>query len=254
MEEPEETEAPEETPEATEEVTPAATAEATQNPEQTPAPTNAPEQTPVPSAEEAEASATPTAEAEASATPTAEGEATPTPTIAASPTPTAEAEEVEYPAIDFGSFYASDMKITIQAPEGAFAEGTEVTVSEVSASTAMGLVEDAVDENAQIAEVKAVDITFTDKDGNEVQPLVPISVLFSQADLDGNSFAVYHADEGEVEKVADLVSADGGAISADAFSMYVLVGINSVNIGEMATYTMYQGETIKIYADTTDAS
>ncbi len=72
------------------------------------------------------------------------------------------AEELRYPAVDFGSYYVSDMQVTINAPEGAFPEGTVVAVREVSVNTAMDIVEDAVDESAVIAEVKAVDITFTD--------------------------------------------------------------------------------------------
>ncbi len=163
-------------------------------------------------------------------------------------------EVITYPAVNFGSFYVSNMNVAISAPEGAFPEGTKVSVNEVSVSAALNAVEDAIEDNVEIAEVKAVDITFTDKNGNEIQPLVPISVSFSQANLDGNSFAVYHADGSDVEKVADLNSADGGAIKADSFSMYVLVGVNSVNIGEMASYTMYQGETITVYADTTDTN
>jgi len=160
--------------------------------------------------------------------------------------------EEKYPAIDFGSYTVGRMKVAISAPAGAFPKGTSVTVKGVASSAVKDVVENALAENEEIKDIKAVDITFTDVNGEEIQPLKDISVVFSNADLDGEEFAVYHIDDDKtVEKITELDSADGGAIETDSFSIYVVVGTETVNISELLgkTYTMYVGQKIKVYSD-----
>lgn len=134
-----------------------------------------------------------------------------------------ESEEVnELPAYDFGTFEAGGMKVSISAPEGAFPEGTTVEV--VAASYSEEKLEGQLADDESVVDAKAVDITFYN-DGEEIQPEKAIYVVFSDADLEGDNVAVYHEEkDGEIVEVdATGTSADGAAIMADSFSVYIVV-------------------------------
>ena len=209
------TEAPTEAPEVTAKPVVEATKEPVAEATKVPEAEVTPEATVVP---EAEMTATPEVVVEATATPAIEAEATP------EAEENGEVENIFYPAIDFGTKTVSGLNVTISAPEGAFPEGTEVYISAVTSSSAKAMVADAVEEDAEVVSAKAVDITFRDKNGNEIQPLTAIKVSFSNANLSGEEFAVYHADDnGEVEKVSDC-GADGAMVEVSEFSIYIVVG------------------------------
>ena len=139
-----------------------------------------------------------------------------------------EEEEVKYPAQDFeGS--ASGVDVTVHAPEGALPEGATMKVSSVGIiqmAQVKSAVKDEMGNNAKV--VKAVDITFYDADGNEIEPEEALSVSFNSAKFaDKDDLSVVHIDDNKnAEKVSDKVVENNGeevAFKADQFSIYVVV-------------------------------
>ena len=141
---------------------------------------------------------------------------------------TPDKEEVTYAEQSFEGT-AGAVSVTVYAPEGALPEGTTMKVKSVGVfgmSSVKKAVKDELGSNAEV--VKAVDITFYDKDGAEIQPEKAVSVSFDSAKFeDLDQPAVVHIDDSKkAEKLADkLVDADGSevAFTADSFSVYVVV-------------------------------
>ena len=91
--------------------------------------------------------------------------------------------------------------VMVYAPEGAFPEGTAMTVNDVEDAQTIETIANAVSEEAlpdipstssdaagagsvQVKSVFAVDITFYDADGLEIEPCVPVKVVLSPVEVD----------------------------------------------------------------------
>ena len=72
-------------------------------------------------------------------------------------------EEITYPAVSFEK-EVNGMTVKINAPEGALPEGASVSVTTVAASEIEDAVKAKMGDEYEV--IKAVDITFFDKDGN----------------------------------------------------------------------------------------
>jgi len=131
-------------------------------------------------------------------------------------------EEDSYPAQSF-SRTVNGMTVKISAPEGALPEDSSVKVKAIKASQ----IEDAVDnliEGGQV--VKAVDITFYNKEGKEIEPKKNVSVTFTSSAFKGlNDPQVVHIkDNGAAERVSgSSVSGSKASFKSDDFSVYVVV-------------------------------
>lgn len=119
------------------------------------------------------------------------------------------------------------MRISIEANEGAFPEGTTVTIKPIEDDGLAEQVAPAI--SGQVVKVQAVDITFYDADGNEIEPRIPIRVTmrpFTETEAD-NVGVVHVGSDGVVSAVEtqkDVAQPDQGiAFSADSFSTYALV-------------------------------
>ena len=160
------------------------------------------------------------------ADPTEEPTIEPTPT--ATPTPT---EDQEAPSdMEFEASTKSGIAVHVKAPAGAFAEGVTMTVTDVKDKDVMDEASETVDEGREIKDVLAVDITFTDADGNEVEPAegyeieVTISVP-KKLQPEGDEFSLLHISDDGVSEVEDAeVSKSGAAFTTDSFSIFVLTG------------------------------
>lgn len=161
-------------------------------------------------------------------------------TVAESETATEEtSEDVEnsnensvFPAQDF-SGEANDVAVTVNAPEGAFPEGTTMNVTEAEESSVQAAA-DAV--NASTSDVTAVEITFT-ANGEEIEPAVPVKVTLESAQIaDMEAPVVVHVDdEAQAEVIADT-TVENGAVSfdADEFSVYAVAVARNDNNDETA--------------------
>ncbi|MCR4951937.1 MAG: hypothetical protein K6A40_11515, partial [Solobacterium sp.] len=192
---------PEQTPETVEEPAPAE--EPVTDPETTPEPTAVPEETPVP---------------------TAEPETTPEPTVLPEVTP--EIAAVTYPAAEFEETIKDFVTVKASAEEGTFPEGTKMILTPVEEEEVRDTVEEAVD--SKVRKIIAVDITFKDKDGKEVEPLKVINVTMSSPMVkeEESTPEVVHIDDkgkGTVVEQSEEESAEDEVIfTTDTFSVYVI--------------------------------
>ena len=131
-------------------------------------------------------------------------------------------EEITYPAVSF-SDKAGLVSVSVSAPEGAFPQGTRMKVTPVFTGEVKNAVEEAVD--GTVKKYRAVDITFYNAAGQEIEPLVPISVVLSASDIaDEDAVIVHMPDAGDAEVVEDTAVVGAGvAFESDAFSVYVVV-------------------------------
>ena len=131
-------------------------------------------------------------------------------------------EEVKYPAQTF-SESAGGVSVAVSAPEGALPEGATMKVEAVKSSEVDKAVEELID-NGTV--VKAVDITFYDKEGKEIEPNKNVSVNMTSAAFKGlDAPAVVHIkDNGDAEKVDNgTVTGSKATFRSDDFSIYVVV-------------------------------
>ena len=142
---------------------------------------------------------------------------------------------------------ADGMTVSVYAPEGAFPEGTTMVVTPIYdqgiLDTAAGLVTDTV------KSVQAVDITFYDAEGNAIEPAAPIKVTMTSAAIaEADDAVVVHVDnEGAVNVVDGETGSDTVAFESDAFSVYVIIGTESLTTryitaeGDTYTITVFYG-------------
>ncbi len=120
--------------------------------------------------------------------------------------------------------------ITVKSPEGALEEGWTLDVEKVSAKSVKSAIEGAVEDADAIEEIKAFDITIYDKDGNAIQPDGSVQVSFSGTGIKGDAAEVYHVDDSQkkAEKVCDATTNSNVEFEAEHFSIYAVVGSNTV--------------------------
>ena len=143
------------------------------------------------------------------------------------------AEEVTAPAVPMPAQSwertASGIKVSVEAPEGAFPENTKIAVTPVNGNSLKDTVSDAV--SGEVLEVQAVDITFFDADGNEIEPALPIRVVMTPAETQNaeEKTNVVHIDldqqTAEVIEQAAGTETDNSEVvfDADAFTIYAIV-------------------------------
>ena len=120
--------------------------------------------------------------------------------------------------------------VTVSAPEGALEDGWTLQVKKVSVKSIKSAIEDAVEDADAIEEIKAFDITIYGKDGNAIQPDGSVQVSFSGTGIKGDAAEVYHVDDSKkkAEKVCDATTNSKVEFEAEHFSIYAVVGSNTV--------------------------
>ena len=139
----------------------------------------------------------------------------------------AEAEAVEpAPACPAQKFEgrAAGVSVTVTAGEGAFPEGTTMVVRPVEDAATLNGIADTVQEDfVDVKRVHAVDIAFYNADGEEIEPLVPISVVMAVDELEENEEAVVvHVDDEGAAEVVD--ASDAPAVDALALDVEMPAG------------------------------
>lgn len=139
-----------------------------------------------------------------------------------------------------------DVTVTVEAPEGAFPADTYMILTAVEdedilAAAAAAVVEGEeieTDDNTNrtttykkdVKQIRAVDITFYDVNGNEIQPLIPISVNMTGDFLDEvQSADIIHMENNSAEPVENAEKEENDvSFAADSFSTYVVVGSDKI--------------------------
>ena len=154
------------------------------------------------------------------------------------------------------------MHVSVKAPEGAFPEGTTMSIKAISADAVRSKVEDALQKDKDLADnakqMKAVDITFYDKDHKEIEPAKEVEVLMTSDTVGSIKHPVLvHIDKDEkkdatILKKVDVVDQDEKdktkgskntlKFEADVFSPYVIVEATSLDTSVITA----SGETYKI--------
>ena len=124
---------------------------------------------------------------------------------------------------------AGGIKVSVEAPEGAFPENTRIAVTPVNGNSLMDTVSDAV--NGEVLEVQAVDITFFNEEGREIEPAAPIRVTMTPAETEyaEEKANVVHVDI--AQQTAELIEQAEGTetdntevvFDAEAFTIYAIV-------------------------------
>ncbi|MBP5261526.1 MAG: LPXTG cell wall anchor domain-containing protein [Clostridiales bacterium] len=138
--------------------------------------------------------------------------------------------------VDFSAVTASGITVNVTAPEGAFPEGAVMSASDVDDEDVIALAASNVSEDKELKSAVAVDITFTDSEGNEIEPAegfdVNVSIAFPEnRNLSGSEFSLYHVDEGSaVEVEGAQVSQNEASFTTDSFSIYVVTATGTRNM------------------------
>lgn len=137
---------------------------------------------------------------------------------------------------------ANGVDVYVSAPEGAFPEGTLMVLKAVDAAAVENQVRKVVD--GDITKMLAVDISFVDASGKEIEPLKAIDVSMTSAEIDTQKAAIVHIpDSGDAQLVKGVeLSANKVSFKSEMFSVYVVV-----ETGEDArlfvNFVQYGGET-----------
>ncbi len=132
------------------------------------------------------------------------------------------------------------MIVSVEAEEGAFPKGTTMRAEYTDEKKVIDSITDEVKDGTRwtIASMRAVDITFTDEDGFEIEPLIPIRVTFTDNDLEPTkkdkdlAATLIHVDQQGDTSVVDPTDdrlleskpEDNQVVfDADAFSVYAIV-------------------------------
>lgn len=160
-------------------------------------------------------------------------------------------EKVNYPVFE-GIAEAGGVTVTVKAVEGVLPEGTKVVAKDVSSSEIESVISDAVEEDKEVVNTTAIDVTLQDQDGNEVQPVEgrDVIVTFSgiSASDEATSMAVYHVDDAVslADKVTgDRTVSDSIVFTAGHFSIYTVVQEENITTGS-ENYQMFVGDTLVI--------
>ena len=147
-----------------------------------------------------------------------------------------EETEAEVPIVmKFSGISESGVEVMASADVGTFPEGTVMTVSDIDHDEAVKAAKDSLDADTEMLDAVAVDISFSDKDGNEIEPCADTTVqaqiiLPDEMKLKDGEFSLLHiADSGDVQKVENAdVSETGAEFVAEEFSIYVVTSSGEV--------------------------
>ena len=131
---------------------------------------------------------------------------------------------------------AGKLTVKIHAAEGILPAGTVAEVKELDADAKKEFAEKAAADagSEELFVAAAVDITFKDKDGNEIQPAGMVDVIFEDM-ADDKDVTVYHATDDEISGVEKVESKKVGSditISNDKFSPYGVLKASGRNTSE----------------------
>ena len=128
------------------------------------------------------------------------------------------------------------VQVSVTAEKGALPAKTTMEVEEITDADVLKAITEAVD--GEITSVQAVDITFKDYYGNEVEPAKPVQVTMTSKDIEGSESQVVHVDdEGKASVVEQKETADDATVvfDADAFSVYAVVGMETITVPFVAS-------------------
>ena len=161
---------------------------------------------------------------------------------------TPEEAEIAYPAQHFEQT-ASGMSVVVDAPEGAFPEGTTMVVRDVEDAQTLSNIEDTVSEDfVEVTRVHAVDISFW-HDGVEIEPRVAISVMMSVPEVEDEEEAVVvHVDDAGAAEVVDSQGEAQNGATGVAMEMPANAQSDAPAEGEGVETQSFEADSFSVYA------
>ncbi len=175
-------------------------------------------------------------------------------------------------ATEFSGVTDSGITVRAVADENAFPADTVMTVSDIAREEAVKAAADSLGKEEDALDAVAVDISFRDADGTEIEPAPESSVqvqitLPEELRLGSGAYSLLHvSDEGDVQTVENAsVSADGAEFVTGSFSVFVFVSGNPQPLGDITMingqkadnnsasnpYLVYVGDTLEVFMDGT---
>jgi len=142
------------------------------------------------------------------------------------------------------------VRVYVVAEPGTFPVGTTMSVADVYDQNTINMISSAAEENAEeneeVSGIQAVDITFFDAEGNEIQPQKPIRVtMASDLVVESENPVIYHVDnktQPQKPVAEEIKQVDENALvvhpqenevvfEADKFSIYAIVKMETLTGG-----------------------
>ena len=140
-------------------------------------------------------------------------------------------------AQEFSAEVDNEIWVGVSAPEGALPVGTSMVVTRVTDEEVLQTVSDAVDEEPglNVTGVQAVDITFFDCYGREIEPKIPVTVTMASDMVKESESVVVHLDhEGETEIIESEINEENHKVfEAESFSVYGIVSVDELPEGNI---------------------
>lgn len=140
--------------------------------------------------------------------------------------------------------------VKAETDEGVFDTDVTMTVRDIGYDEVIDNVSDTLGEDIEVRGLVAVDISFVDEYGNELEPVegsvVNVSItLPEEAALEGEDYALIHVDDdGDAEEIrgADITSTDAEFVT-DSFSIYIVTSIGERDKDRVHAYIKTAGGT-----------
>ena len=150
------------------------------------------------------------------------------------------------------------LKVIVDAPEGALPEGTTMeakwvdTAKEKNAEV-QAVVEEAVAKktDAEIAQVQAVDITFRDADGNEVEPQKKVTVTFASPQItseDTQQLLVHVESDREAKERAERQGKDAYQIEGEVINPLTAKQLDKRDLAANDDELVFDADQFSVYA------
>lgn len=148
--------------------------------------------------------------------------------------------------------FSRPITVHVEAPVGAFPAGTTMKVRPIAEEQVREAVESVIPKSETVNRVSAVDITFIDVCGDEIEPDKEIKVSLTSEDIpsDQESVVVHVDNEGQAQMVETKKEEENVVFESDKFSVYVVVGTETVTVD----YLTDEGTTYEISVDVSGIS
>ena len=153
-------------------------------------------------------------------------------------------EEVKYPPQRFEKKLDGNKLIVVaEAEEGTFPEGTTMEAAMVGDKAILDKIIDVVeDEETTVISVKAVDITFKDKDGKEIEPKKAIKVTITSDEIaKAEDNTIVHVDDNGQTQIVNAEDPNANHLQeneilfkGDQFSIYAVVSSRAAEEGSVS--------------------
>lgn len=163
-------------------------------------------------------------------------------------------EEYAVNTVNYEATTESGIVVKAETTEGAFTEDVAMTATDIAYDEVIDDVSGTLGEETEIKGLVAVDITFTDENGNELEPaegsFVNVTITLPEdAALEGEDYALIHVDdEGGAEEIcgADITSTEA-EFYTDSFSIYVVTSVGDRDKDQIRAWISAAGGTPNQY-------